>query len=251
QDHGTWPTPDFIGNAHVSLEGLIRAGGAGDYWAKRVALMSPFIPLPTRGATDTVQMIYQFTGFSELVTANCALDGQMPAIPITNDVPAMSTFQINLKQRDPRFYSLVGQEVVMNPPSGGGGVTFPITFPVTFLAGSASSAVVFNSGNAYTSPVVVINGPCNDPTVSIARPDGSVEVWGLTGIYIPPGATVVADFKNRTILQDGQFSLFRYKSPQAKWWQLWDGNNNVQFTALNTDPTMTFCTLQWQNAYFF
>lgn len=251
QEHGTWRTPDYIGNAHISIEGDILASDASDYWVKRKAFLSPFAPIPSRGALTTIQALFNFTGFSEQLLADCNLDGQMPDIPLTTELYGGSHFQVNLKMRDPRFYSSVANQVTINPPSSAGSLTFPITFPVQFGGGGTPNAVnCYNAGNTYTYPVVVVSGPCSNPGVSVARSDGTIDFWGLDGVLIPAGSTMVADFKNRTVLLDNQFSLYRYKAESAKWWQLWDGNNTVTFTAVNFDPDQCRLLFQWQNAYF-
>lgn len=251
QDHGTWPTPDYLGNAHVAIECDIVGENAADYWQKRLELLAPFAPQPQRGFNDTVEVIYNFTGFSEQVVGFANLDGGMPEMPLTTEFPYISKAQINLKMRDPRFYAQFAQEVVLQAPSTGTGFTFPISFPLSLVASGASTNTATNAGFAYTSPTVVISGPCNDPQVSVMRSDGTVDVWGLQGVLIPAGSTMTADFGKRTVLLDDQFSLFRYKTLQSKWWQLWNGSNTVSFTALNADPAQCECHIQWQNAYFF
>lgn len=251
QDHGTWPTPDYLGNAHVSIECDIVGQNAADYWQKRVALLAPFAPIPQLGFENTVQVFYNFTGFSEIVGGFANLDGSMPDMPLTTDFPFISKAQINLKMRDPRFYAQFAQEVVLSAPATNTGFSLPISFPLTLTSSGASTNSATNAGFAFTSPTIVVTGPCQNPTVSVIRPGGTVESWGLSGVTIPAGSTMTADFGKRTVLLDDQFSLFRYKTLQSKWWQLWGGANTVSFTAINADPATCEAHIQWQNAYFF
>jgi len=251
QDHGTWPEPDFLGNAHVSIECDVMGSNPAEYWQRRMALMAPFTPSPQLGFDATVQVLFDFMGVSEVVSAYCNLDGGMPDLPMTTDTPFMSKAQINLKMRDPRFYAQFAQQVTLEAPQSGVGFTFPIGFPLTLTASGSSTSSAFNAGYAYTPPTVVVVGPCNDPTISVVRPGGTVDVWGLRGVLIPAGHSMTADFGRRTVELDGQYSLYKYKAPDAKWWQLWNGSNTVMFTALNADPVACSCTVQWQNAYFF
>lgn len=250
QEHGTWYTPDYIGNAHVTIEGDILGNNASDYWLKRRVFMGPFSPIPSRGALTTIQAVYQFSGFGEQVLSDCNLDGQMPDIPMNTEMWSGSHFQVNLKMRDPRFYSAVANQVTIPPPSGGGSVNFPVTFPVHFGGGGGNSVNAYNAGNTFTSPTAVISGPCSNPGLSVSRPDGTLDFWGLQNVFIPAGSTVVADFRNRTVVMNNQSSLYRYKTVSSRWWQLWDGNNTVTFTCVNFDPNQCSCIFQWQNAYF-
>ena len=62
-------------------------------------------------------------------------------------------------------------------------------------------------------------------------------------------STVEVNFATKTVIQDGVYSLYRYVVSTSKWWQLYNGNNVVGYTAINADPTST-ATCIWNNAYF-
>lgn len=81
---------------------------------------------------------------------------------------------------DPLFYDVEEQAVTVSTAAGvTGGVAFPVTFPVTTTAGTEARGWITAGGNRPTWPVVVVAGPCTDPTVSLLNAGGGVR-WSVT-----------------------------------------------------------------------
>jgi hypothetical protein len=108
---------------------------------------------------------------------------------------------------DPYFYSAPTISTTIGLPTPGVGFTFPITFNWSFGGGStANMATITNNGNVPCWPVLVITGPCVNPTVANLSVAGSptlqlnatlntgdqliVDCDLQTIVFIPSGSTV-------------------------------------------------------------
>lgn len=143
--------------------------------------------------------------------------------------PYAFDWQIQLKAPDPRRYG-DEQTVVLNAPTGvSGGVTLPLTVPVTLTTAgtSTSSGTITNSGTFPTRPVVEFIGPLVDPQIA------NVTAGRTLGfeITLAAGDTLTADFDRRTVLLNGTASRSNTLTATAAWWQLDPGGNDVVFTA--------------------
>jgi hypothetical protein len=74
---------------------------------------------------------------------------------------------VQLEATDPYFYSSPTLAPTIGLPTPGGGMAFPISFPVSFGGGTtANQATLTNSGDVPCYPVLVITGPCLNPSIS-------------------------------------------------------------------------------------
>lgn len=79
-----------------------------------------------------------------------------------------------------------------------GGLTFPFSFPVDFGAGGFTNprTTITVGGNAATSPIVYIVGPCTDPR--LVTEDG--EIFSFVGLTLASGESVQIDMAAGTVL---------------------------------------------------
>jgi hypothetical protein len=106
---------------------------------------------------------------------------QLPGLPVLcsmvrarkRDIPVniewaggLATSTIAFHATDPRLYGAPVQ-MFANIASPGGGLTFPVTFPVTFGGNGYDSLIdCDNTGNFNTLPTLEIHGPITNPTVA-------------------------------------------------------------------------------------
>ena len=249
QQDGIWATFDYLGKLTIHMEGNILGSSGADYWAKRMALASVFVPAPQFGNRYVVKLRAQFTGFSEEVFALCQMDGR-PDLPITADFPFMGAFQIALKAADPRFYGAAQTATTGGPnTSGVGGLNFPFQFPINFSLNTTTTGgdlLLTTTGNAYTAPVVTITGPCQSPAVTMFDADNNAFTIGLS-TSLADMQTATINFTDRTVVSGTGANLYQYVG--GTWWTLPpNATTHVKFTCLSAD-TDTLATFVWQNAY--
>lgn len=134
---------------------------------------------------------------------------------------------VELYATDPLIYS--DSETVANIllASGSSGMTFNLTFDLTFGAAiSYGSAILTNQGSALAPVVIRINGPVTNPTVRNVTTGQSLAFTAtlVTGEYL------LVDTSARTVLLNGTADRYSYLTgPQ--WWGLVPGANEVRFFA--------------------
>jgi tail protein len=248
QRDGLWPEFDYLGKRTFHIEGDLIGADIPNYWQKRMQLMSCFEPRPDLGFTYTVRLHMKFMGVVEELIADCNLDGQ-PEIPLAAMAPAVSDCQINLKAADPRLYGLNVNAYDTGIPVVSGGMFFPMTFPLTFIAGSSGgSATIINSGNTRSYPTVQIYGQCTSPSLQTFDADGTTHSFTLDNVHIADGDFVTVDFRLRRVTSSSGFDLSGAIHAGSEWLSLNPGNNNTKFTALNAAGSC-HAQWQWQNAY--
>jgi hypothetical protein len=97
---------------------------------------------------------------------------------------------------------------LMPSGTGTGGVSMPITMPVTFAGGVISGSAFVNVGGTAPAPVQIdVYGPCSDPMV---RCIDTAEQIKFTGITIAAGDFLRIDTANRTAYLNGLTDQSRY-----------------------------------------
>jgi hypothetical protein len=250
QQDGQWETYDYLGRMTLHIDGNILGDSPWDYWEKRMAFTSVFNPVSALGFKWTVNARVKFTGISEEVSTHFNLDGK-PDIPINSQYPANSPFTVSLTAPDPRFYG-TQQTFQTGQPIAVGGLTFPLTFPLSFGSlNTGGDAFLSNSGNATTYPEVIIYGPASSPSLTIDNADGTQTILQLGasgGLSVGDGDYIIVDMKYRTVQSSLGANLFQYVS--GTWWFLQPGINHVRFNCLDSSPD-TSAVFAWSNAYLF
>lgn len=159
------------------------------------------------------------------------------AAPVAHEHYAWtSTMAVEFISPDPRIYSDELVSVAVPSYTASGGLTFPITFPLTFGAGGdIGIANLVNDGNRSAPFVVEILGPCLNPTIIHL---GQGRTMALDGALLS-GQVLTLDTDARTVTVDG---VTRYNLlSSAQWFDLEPGSNEVRFTVGDTDAsTATF-----------
>lgn len=147
-------------------------------------------------------------------------------IAMEDDTDLQSTWQADLICPDPRRYGVNPHTVLIGLPSAVGGMSFPVTFPMSF-GGSYSSGDqnAPNAGN-YPAPVTIrIDGPVTNPSLTNVATgqtltyNGSLAAGEWVAIYTDPLRALLMGNGGRTGLLSG--------SP----WQLVPGDNLIAFRA--------------------
>lgn len=84
-------------------------------------------------------------------------------------------------------------------PSTSGGLTFPITFPISFAATTTSgTALVTNGGRADTGLILRVDGPAPNPRINLAR---GTDVQTLRGnLTVEAGQWLTIDTAAKTVM---------------------------------------------------
>lgn len=143
-----------------------------------------------------------------------------------------------MEAADPRKYgSTVIQSTAL--PSSTGGLTWPVTFPVTWTGVTNSGNVsIPNLGNTAAPVTIRIDGPVTGPIITHTSSVGT-QVFSLS-LTLAAGEFLLIDMENRTVLANGQSSRAAYVTSRG-WCSADPGANQYGFNAqtYNSSALMT------------
>lgn len=235
------PMQDGVIDGPAPLGGRTIAVG-GTVWApSRAALQAALdrISAVLAGATRVATLVVDEAVAGIARQATVRLGGATLA---RRTGPQSAEWSLSLFAPDPRRYSAgPARQVSTGRFVAGGGLVFPLTFPLNFGAvGGTGTATVDNAGDAPLWPVLRLTGPLVDPVIRLV---GGPEI-GLA-MTINTGEEVVIDMATRTVLL-GQASRRNFMTFSSRWFPLPPGPSELFFDAASGSGTLT---VQWRDAW--
>lgn len=149
--------------------------------------------------------------------------------------PNLIRYQLVLRPADPRSFAQTPTAVDGSFLSAsGGGLSFPITFPITFTPAGGSVASFVVGGTDDTPPVFRIYGFATNPSLRLLSTGEQIFING----QVDAGRFLVVDVDAREVrLDDGtpRNNLFDFE--RSSWFELPPGPQTVQMFASNFDAT--------------
>jgi hypothetical protein len=214
-DHGAWASPVYLGERPITLSGTLVAPDLATLDGAADRLRA----LPLTGAVLTVME-------TEPKRAVVRRSGRT-LIEYQTDTAA--TYSVLVTAEDPRLYATTETVTPLRLPSIAGGMTLPVTFPLTIDATViAGDTVVVNDGSIETLPQIRIDGPVSQPLVSVTGPDGTSTSL-LYGGDIAAGDWLDLDCDAHTAYYNGTAS--RRSLVTGAWPSLPPGASNLAFRA--------------------
>ena len=253
---------------HGEFAGVKVMGGrdllfSGDIVANDVGILSTLMALAT--VTVPVQaeapLWFNLPGYGNLAVL-CR--------PEKRDIPMDLAYSLGVARAsvqwhatDPRVYS-PGITASVGLPAPLGGMTFPMTFPLTFGGGGSFGAITaVNAGDIEMRPTFTITGPCTNPVVQ-----NTTTGWYLafsnpaqTGYTLNPGDTLAVDTDLRTVVYTSSGSSTgaarrNWLVPGAIWPDevggiggIAPGSNSIEFSSGDSSSVSALLTLNWASAY--
>lgn len=244
---GSFDQTAYIGPRVVTITGNLGPGSAGTLSSGRSAL-APFLAPSAR---------------PQLVVA---LDDESPEITFTGRgadftsiVASGSTanFTASWTCADPVGYGQATNEIDIRPATAGSSGrtyprTYPLTYPITF--GGGGTAYITTQGNYQAWPVLRIDGPVKNPTVTwldpVTRTPTGTQVV-LAGLKVASGDYLEIDTKAKTVLLNGDPGSSRYSFldfEATTWGPLTAGTNLLRFTSPSAPPP-ALARVFWSDCY--
>lgn len=222
-DHGAWASPVYLGKRPITLAGMIEAPDLASLDAATDQILAAV------SLTDTTLVVYESTPKQSVVRRS----GPTLVRPVTSTVAAYSLL---VTAADPRRYSTTLQTQSTGLASITGGMSLPITLPLTITAGTASGQITLsNVGTFPTRPIFTIDGPVSDPIITVQYPDSTIRQLSYSD-DIALGDELVIDTDAHTALLNGTVSRRKYLSGQ--WPEIPPGATvTVQWNASSYDVT--------------
>lgn len=236
-DHGAWASPVYLGSRPITLAGTVTA-------PDRTSLDDALERLRSANSlTDMTLIVYELTGAKQ---ATVRRSGK-PLFAYTTD--RIATYSVMVTAADPRRYSTTLQSGTTGLPSTSGGLSFPVTFPITFSATTVSGQITaVNSGSIDTRPVLTITGPVVAPTVAALYPDGTVKQL-IFSQDLASGDVLIIDTDAHTVTLNGNVSRRRFMTVPAGWPTI-PANSSVSYQFLSSTYNATaMLTATWRSAW--
>lgn len=156
-----------------------------------------------------------------------------PITPPLEEGAALLRYQAQVEQMDPRAYEQALSTVVGGALNAtGGGLTFPLVFPLAFTESTGGAANVVNAGRVETPPIVRIYGPVTSPRYLLdGAPSGEqVKINGSIG----SGDFLEVDHAKRTVKLNGTTLRSNLLDvPASRFFDVPKGAHEIRLVALN------------------
>lgn len=230
------PTRDFI----VSCNLL--AATDTEFRELRTEMSRAFAP--RSDPSDQLRFVYQHPGAPKRFVL-C----RPTAVDLTADrryalkYPALA---VRFEQTDPRHYDLSPRTHVITPPTAGGGLTFPLEFPLQFEPGETGDSVIENIGTAPAHWRGTIRGPATNPViVDVTR---GFELR-MEGFILQAGQQLVFDSRERSV-RLGTQTRRRFLTATSKFFTI-PATDPITVRLLASDTTSsTRLTIVYHRAYW-
>lgn len=155
---------------------------------------------------------------------------------------------------DPAWYDPTPASAVF-VGSGGGGVTFPLAFPITFGNSSlAGSQTATNAGDLATWPTITVVGPGSAPTITATYADGSQQTASFPALTLQAGDTLVIEHRpgrqaaTLTPFGGQAANAIHLRSIASSFWGLAAGPTTVA-AAMSGSSAQSSVTVQWYSRF--
>lgn len=154
---------------------------------------------------------------------------------------------------DDLFYAVAEQATVVPfVPTATARISYPVTYPVTFVPRASASGLLLVGGDMPAWPVVTIKGPILNPTVTISG-SGSSSWFVSLKTYVVAGAQLVIDTRpwalTVTRLSDGaSFAGALTRTSRLDRASLPPGSYVASLAGVDASGTSSV-TVAWRNTY--
>ncbi|GAA3384511.1 hypothetical protein [Streptomyces racemochromogenes] len=220
-DHGSWPAPVYLDARPITIVGSIEAQTE----SARDAAVEQLIAAVA--LEDTILTVAE--SIPKQVTVRRSGD-----VLVQLEGPYNASYSLMVTAYDPRRYSTTLQTQSTGLPSVTGGLTLPISMPISFATTITGGAfTLINDGSIGTRPVFTVQGPAVNPIIVCTHPDGTVDQLSYAATLVL-GDTLVIDTAAHSVTLNGTVSRRRYLS--GSWPEIGPTSSlAVQWSALAYD----------------
>jgi hypothetical protein len=243
RDHGLFVGLDVMGGRELTFTGQLRRDSTSFAHALQ-ELGSATIP----GGVVQEPLFVNFPGFGTLATLVRPRKRSMPQ-DIQYALGELANVVLMFQASDPRWYGTPTQSASVSPPSTTAGFKFNITFPLSFGGGSVAGALTVNNmGNIETRPLLIVEGPCENPSITQASTGNNLSFTNLT-MSSGDKLEIDTDLHTATFFVSGSTigSTRLYKLVKgSRWFTMPPGETTFQFLSGTGEGKLE---VQWASAY--
>lgn len=233
--HGSVIRSRYLEDRSITLEGEVWGSTLDEAYARWDEIARAFqacIPEP--------RPLRFRRGGRDLVT-DVRLAGATP-VPLEGG-GAFLRYQAALRAADPRVFGQAWEEAVTSD-YGGGGSSYPSTYPDSFLPSIERTALVQHDGSIGTPPVLVVSGEVVDPVIRLVETGEEIRVVGT----VPAGQTLEVDVAAGTVKLQGTNRLDLVDLAASQFFDLPPGASGVRLFSTSADETASV-VVRWRPAF--
>jgi Phage tail protein len=148
---------------------------------------------------------------------------------------------------DPLIYGSTLKSASAGLPSPTAGLTFPVTFNVTFGASTGGSFTVTNNGTYLSPPVFTITGPVTNPRLTFT----STGAFFALNIALGASDVLVIDMGKRSVTLNGTASRLNTIVSGSSWFGFPTGTWSIGVSSSDASPVAALFTANWRDAWGF
>lgn len=247
-DQGELAGMDVLPGRDITIVQVVQAATAAGLDTAVQALGGVLGPGGTTEAPLYVQMASGlFACMARPRKHNCPLD--------INRVLAKGTVATTLLHAtDPRWYAAPSRTSTVGLAAPLGGLTFPVLFPVGFGGGGIGGFLnVVNAGPFECRPLLVITGPCTNPTVANLSIGGAPQLTFAITMAVGDTLTIDTDLQTvvyRTAGTSQGVSRRNALVAGSTWWNLPAvSTSTIEFTTADAMFVPATLTVQSADAF--
>lgn len=239
-EHGGRVSNQLYGGRLITLRGQAYATTPAGYEALRRSFMSYFRIQKTSTGKPLPRSL-KFTTLDDLALQVDCYTVKMPKFQRTEVTSGKFILNLYAPDFEIKAQALTASNIAV--PIGGG-VAYPVIYPVVYGAETGGTLIANNNGTCETYPTVVLNGPLNNPIITNTTLGRSIEL----NLTLTASDQIIIDMRAKTIVQNGSTNVISYISSGSRYWWLEPGANTITFRTSSTSDTGT-AQLQYRDAY--
>lgn len=222
--HGSTESESFLTSRILMMGGLIHG-------ADVASIEAAFDRLNAAVSLDPFEIIVLESGRMR----NTVVRRKGEVIPTWHS-DKLAEYSILASAKDPRKYGDLVTATTRLPFSEGG-LTFPVTFPITFTGTSGTGVLrVNNPGNTQAPVWLRIDGPIPAGGWTVTHIGKKQSLTFATSLALAAGEFVTVDMDRREVLAQGQAPRSGYVTSRG-WFSLDPGDNDIAFSSANYSAT--------------
>lgn len=233
RDHGLFAGTDLLGSRSLTAQIEVVAAHPNETpWSDFSRALVP-------GQGSELPLVFQIPGVAGGVAIEVGARVRRLSLPVDrNYFHGHGSAAVEFVATDPRIYSQASTTYTVSQASiSGSGLTFPITFPLTFGGAVSGGQFVATNAGEFGAPwTATISGPIVNPTLENVTTGQTIAFT----ISIAAGETLVVSSLDRSVLLNGTASRYSSLVVGSSWWQLTPGANTVRLAGTSGTGSVSF-----------
>lgn len=237
--HGLFAGTDLLGGRSLMAEIEVVAPHPDE------TVWSDFSRALVPGQSDELPLVFQVPGVAGGIAIEIGARVRRLSLPVDRSYFfGHGSAAVEFWATDPRIYSQASTTYTVTQAAvSGTGLTFPITFPLSFGGAVSGGQFVASNAGEFEAPwTATISGPITNPTLENVTTGQTIAFTGT----VASGETLVISSLDRSVMLNGTASRYSWLVVGSSWWQLAPGNNTVRLAGTSGSGSVSFtCRSAW------